>query len=144
MRGRKAKVLLWSLREATAPSAPRRRNLIFFPPPPSPPAVRRSPPSRRSASSTAGTVLTAAQRHEPRLRRQEERRAALERHLALGPVGLADQEVLVAAEPERVAVVDPERLDRLELAPDVGLKADEDQAAVGAVVLVGPPPSGSP
>ena len=51
------------------------------------------------------------------------------------PVRLADQEVLVAAEPERVAVVDPERLDGLELAPDVGLEADEDQAAVDAVVL---------
>ena len=47
----------------------------------------------------------------------------------------ADQEVLVGAEAERVAVVDPQRLDGLELAPDVGLEADEDQAAVDAVVV---------
>ena len=80
-------------------------------------------------------VVAAAQRDEARLRLQEERRVALDRHLALRPVRLADQEVLVAAEAERVAVVDPERLDRLELAPDVGLEADEDQPAVDAVVL---------
>src|SRR4051794_22279502 len=58
-------------------------------------------------------------------------------HLALAAVRLADQEVLVAAEAERVAVVHPERLDGLELAPDVGLEADEDQPAVLAVVLAG-------
>src|SRR3954469_10921294 len=60
-----------------------------------------------------------------------------DRHLALAAVRLADQEVLVAAEAERVAVVDPERLDGLELAPDVGLEADEDQPAVPAIVLGG-------
>ena len=70
---------------------------------------------------------------------------ALDRHLAVVPSRLADQEVLVGAEPERVAVVDPERLDRLELAPDVGLEADEDQAAVDAVVLdARPSGSGGP
>src|SRR5690349_3874205 len=63
---------------------------------------------------------------------------ALDGHLALRPVRLADEEVLVTAEPERVAVVDPERLDRLELAPDVGLEADEHEAAVDAVVLEDP------
>src|SRR3954463_7741857 len=56
-------------------------------------------------------------------------------HLSLAAVRLSDQEVLVAAEAERVAVVDPERLDGLELAPDVGLEAHEDQAAVLAVVV---------
>src|SRR4051794_13225275 len=78
-------------------------------------------------------VLTAARRDEARLRLEKERRVAGDRHLALRPVRLADQEVLVAAEAERVAVVDPQRLDRLELAPDVGLEADEDEAAVGVV-----------
>jgi hypothetical protein len=52
-------------------------------------------------------------------------------------VRLADQEVLVAAQAERVAVVDPQRLDGLELAPDARVEADEDQPAVDAVVAGG-------
>src|SRR4051794_24448896 len=75
-------------------------------------------------------VLAAAQRHEARLRLQEERRGARNRHLLRRAVRLADEEVLVGAKAEGVAVIDPECLDGLELAPDVGLEADEDQAAV--------------
>ena len=67
-----------------------------------------------------------------------------DRHLARRAVRLADQEVLVAAEAERVAVVDPERLDGLELAPDARVEADEDEAALDAVVLGTPSGSGGP
>src|SRR3954454_17347890 len=82
----------------------------------------------------AEQVLAAAHGHEARLGLDEVGRVALDRHLAVGGL-LADQRVLVRAEAERVAVVHPERLDGLELAPDVRLEADEHQAALGAVAL---------
>src|SRR5262245_63430736 len=79
-------------------------------------------------------VLAAARGDEPRLRREEEGRSALDRHLVrAAPVG--DEEVLVVGEPERVAVLDPDPLDQLELARDARVEAREDEAAVDAVVI---------
>lgn len=49
----------------------------------------------------------------------------------------ADEEILVGAEAERIAVVHPELLDRLELAPDAGVEADEREPSLNAVVFEG-------
>ena len=45
-----------------------------------------------------------------------------------------DERVAVVADPDRVAVVAPVRLDELVLPLDVGHVGDEEDAAVGAVV----------
>src|SRR5437588_3220890 len=79
-------------------------------------------------------VLTASGLHEGKRRGEEVGRVAGDRHLAVA-VGAAEEEVPVAAEGEDVAVVAPLALDGLELTLDVGVEADEDEAAGGAVVL---------
>src|SRR5947209_10226949 len=79
-------------------------------------------------------VLTASGLHEGKGRGEEVGRVAGDGHLAVA-AGPAEEEVPVAAEGEDVAVVAPLTLDGLELALDVGVEADEDQAPVDPVVL---------
>ena len=57
---------------------------------------------------------------------------------------IAEQEVLVVAEAEDVAVVQPRALHALELARDARLEAHEHEAAVAAVVVELPSGSGGP
>ena len=88
-------------------------------------------------------VRAAAGGDERPLRAEEERRVALDGHLARA-VGIAHEEVAVVAEVEDVAVVEPLRLDALELARDARVEADEDQAAVDVVVVAASEASGGP
>src|SRR4051794_3642348 len=79
-------------------------------------------------------VLAAACSDERRLRGEEERRGALHGHLRRAGA-VPEDVVLVVAEVEDVAVVQPLDLDALELPRDARVEADEHEPAVLAVVL---------
>src|SRR4051794_7285669 len=98
---------------------------------PSGQAVGHRPQGREARNEQ---VLAAAGGHERGLRRDEERRVALHGHLRRAGA-VPEDVVLVVAEVEDVAVVEPLDLDALELPRDARVEADEHEPAVLAVVL---------
>ena len=66
---------------------------------------------------------------------KEEWRLAGNRHLAIRSGRASDQKVLVVAETERIAVITPQALHRLELPPDAGIEADKNEAAIDTIIF---------
>src|SRR3954453_4037731 len=94
----------------------------------------RGEPAQRP-QARAHEVLAATDGRERRQPAEHDRRLALDDHPPAAVVVVADDRIAVVADAERVAVVDPARLDDLELPLDVRLVALEHEPALDAVVL---------
>src|SRR5262245_29873532 len=98
-------------------------------------ALERAEPLQRAQAGQEG-ILAAAGDDEPR----QTVEAAADRPARDGevPAAAAHQGILLGGVPDELPVVDPHRLDELELPPEVCAHEEEHEAPVLAVVLQDP------